>query len=416
MRRPVALFVGLRYLRASRGNGFVSFVNAASVLGVALGVAALIVVMSVMNGFENELRDRLLGLTSHATVINADGFPDWAAIADALEGQPGIRGAAPVIELEGMLAGPGGMTAAKLSGVVPARERRVSALESHFVVGTLDDLQPGAGHIVLGRSLAQKLGAGPGDTLSVLLPRPTLTGTASASALTAFTVSGVFEMGVQEHDAVRAMIHLDDGLVAGGVTRPVTGIRVETDDIFAAPQTVRRALAAIEHPDTTMVRDWTQENSSYFRAIRLEKTMMAVLLSLVIAVAAFNIVAMLVMVVTEKRSGIAILRTLGCSAREVVSVFLLQGTVLGWLGAVTGTVLGVWMTLNIGILAPALEDLFGFRFMPADVYYLTALPAELRPGDVLAASLGVLAITALATVYPALRASSVEPAEVLRYE
>lgn len=418
MRRPLAVFVALRYLRTSRGSGFVSFVNAASVLGVALGVATLIVVLSVMNGFENELRGRLLGLTAHAAVVPASPdapLQDWEPLVASLETQPDIRAAAPFVELEGMLTGQGGMTAALLTGVVPELEQRLSAVPGNMVLGRLADLRPGERRIVLGRSLAGALGAGPGDTVSLLVPVPAGDGRMPSSRLTAFTVSGVFELGVQDHDGIRAFVHLEDAASLLSDRGEVSGVRLETTDIFAAPVLARAAVTALGN-GSLQVRDWTQENESYFRAIRLEKLMMALLLSLIIAVAAFNIVATLVMVVTEKRGGIAILRTLGCSPRDVVAVFVLQGTALGWAGAVAGVLLGVWMSLNVDTLAPALESLFGFQFMPADLYYLTALPADLHASDVLWAAVGVLLLTAAATVYPALRAAAVDPADVLRYE
>jgi len=416
MRRPVSLFVGLRYLRASRGSGFVSFVTVASVLGVALGVATLIVVLSVMNGFETELRDRLLGLTSHAAVLAEQPLRDWREVAAALETQPGIVAAAPYVELEAMLSGAGAMTAGLLTGVEPGREARVSKVAASMVAGSLDSLKPGSRGIVLGRALARKLGVTPGDRVTVLVPRPPRGSGGIGSVTDSLTVVGLFELGVQDHDSVRAILYLDDAASLGGLAGAVTGVRVETGNIFTAPQVVRDAAAAAELGADYTVRDWTQENASYFRAIRIEKIMMMLLLSLIIGVAAFNIVAMLVMVVTEKRGGIAILRTLGCSRGDIVAVFVLQGTLIGWVGALLGLTLGVWMALNVDTLAPALETLFGFSFMPADLYYLTELPTELQWGDVLGTSAIVLLVTALATVYPAIRAASVQPAEVLRYE
>ena len=415
MRRPLALFVGLRYLRASKGSGFVSFVNAAAVLGVALGVAALIVVMSVMNGFENELRGRLLGLTSHASIYADDGLAGWQGVVSALVAEPGIEAAAPYTELEVMLSGPGGMTAAVLTAVEPDYEKQVSQIAANMVIGSLNDLD-GGGRVVLGRALAQKLGVTLGSTVTALIPVPVTGSIRVDSRLISFKVAGLFELGVSDHDSVRALAHLKDTDELLHLDGAVTGVRVETDDIFSAPDVVRNALANSGLAGTLKVRDWTEENASYFRAIRMEKTMMSLLLSLIIAVAAFNIVAMLVMVVTEKRGGIAILRTLGCSKRQVVAVFLLQGIVLGWCGALLGVALGVWLSLNVETLAPMLEQVFGFNFMPADLYYLAALPSDLQLPDVLLAAIGVLLITALATLYPALRAAQVQPAEVLRYE
>lgn len=415
MRRPIALFIGLRYLKASKGNGFVSFVNAASVLGVALGVAALIVVMSVMNGFENELRGRLLGMTSHASVYGEDGVSDWQTVVGALSAQQGVVAAAPYTELEAMLSGPGGMVAAVVTAVEPEYEKQVSTVAANMLIGSLKDLEAG-GRVVLGRALAQKLGANVGSAVTALIPVPVANSLRVDSRLISFEVAGLFELGVQDHDSVRALVYLQDIDELLSLSGAVTGVRVETADIFSAPQVVRSALVNSGLEGALEVRDWTQQNASYFRAIRLEKTMMALLLSLIIGVAAFNIVAMLVMVVTEKRGGIAILRTLGCSKRQVVAVFMLQGTVLGWCGAMVGVLLGVWLSLNVGTLAPLLEQVFGFSFMPADLYYLTALPSDLQLPDVLLAAFGVLLVTALATLYPASRAAQVHPAEVLRYE
>ncbi|MDP6436863.1 MAG: lipoprotein-releasing ABC transporter permease subunit [Gammaproteobacteria bacterium] len=416
MNRPLALFLGLRYLRASKGNSFSSFVTVASVIGVALGVATLIVVLSVMNGFEIELRDRLLGMTAHASVLGRQGgVDDWKEVADHMQAGGEISGAAPYIELEGMISGPAGYSGAVITGIDPQRERTVSKVADNMLTGDLDDLQPGSGKIVLGRALAQRLGVGVGQRISLLVPQPL--GTAGiGSRLGSFTVAGLFELGVQDHDTVRALISISDANELGQMAGKVSGIRIVTNDIFAAPETVRQQLAGRGNSDSLRVRDWTQENSSYFRAIRIEKLMMALLLSLIIGVAAFNIVAGLVMVVTEKRSGIAILRTMGCSRRDIVKVFVLQGTLVGWIGAVIGIVLGIAMTLNIDTLAPALERTMGFQFMPADLYYLTELPSDLRTSDVFWVGVVVLVLTSLATVYPSLRAAAVQPAEVLRYE
>jgi lipoprotein-releasing system permease protein len=415
--KPLALFLGLRYLRASKGNSFISFVTAASVIGVALGVATLIVVLSVMNGFEIELRDRLLGMTAHASVLGQQGgLNDWETIAGHMQTGTGISGAAPYIELEGMVSGPAGYAGAVVTGIDPERERTVSKVADNMLTGNLDELQPGSGKIVLGRALAQRIGVSLGQRISVLVPQPLDSAAGVSSRLGSFEVVGLFELGVQDHDTVRALISLADANELGRMQGRVSGIRIVTTDIFAAPGMVRRQLSGIANSDTLRVRDWTQENASYFRAIRIEKLMMALLLSLIIGVATFNIVASLVMVVTEKRGGIAILRTMGCSRQDIVKVFVLQGTLVGWIGAVIGIILGIAMAMNIGTLAPALEQALGFQFMPADLYYLTELPSDLRLTDVFWVGVVVLILTSLATVYPSLRAAGIQPAEVLRYE
>jgi len=417
MRKPVALFVGLRYLRARKGSGFVSFVTFASVIGVALGVATLIVVLSVMNGFEKELRERLLGLTSHASILQDDGLDDWSPLVEKLLQKSDIRGAAPYIEQEAILSGPGGLAGALITGIEPTLEARVSRIGTSMLIGSLDDLRPDSYRIVLGRVLAQRAGIAVGDKVRILVPRfPSGTAGGVGPQLVSFTVSGIFELGVQDHDSLRAFVHLQDAAVLAQMGSKVSGIRVETVDIFAAPISVRRDLAEVGDRGVLKVRDWTEENASYFRAIRIEKLMMALLLSLIIGVAAFNIVATLVMVVAEKRSGIAILRTIGCSRRQVIAVFVLQGTLIGWIGAIIGVVMGVLLSLNMDTVAPALEQLLGFQFMPADLYYLTSLPVDLQTADVAWISIVVLVITSLATIYPAMRAANVQPAEVLRYE
>ena len=417
MRKPVALFVGLRYLRARKGSGFVSFVTFASVIGVALGVATLIVVLSVMNGFEKELRERLLGLTAHASIIQDGGLDDWPPLVEQFLRETDIEGAAPYIEQEAILSGPGGLAGALINGIDPGLEVTVSKVDDSMLIGSFDDLQPDSFRIVLGRVLAQRVGVAVGDKLKVLIPRFPSGKTAGVGPqLVSFTVSGVFELGVQDHDSVRAFVNLTDALELSQSGTRVTGVRIETTDIFAAPTLVRMHLQRIGDRGVLKVWDWTQQNASYFRAIRIEKMMMALLLSLIIGVAAFNIVATLVMVVAEKRSGIAILRTLGCSRGDVIAVFVLQGTLIGWIGAIIGVVLGVLLSVNMDTVAPALENLLGFQFMPADLYYLTSLPVDLQTTDVVLTSVVVLVVTSLATIYPALRAASVQPAEVLRYE
>lgn len=414
MRRPVAAYVGLRYLRTQRANQFASFVTIASAVGVALGVAALIVVLSVMNGFENELRLRLTSITGHAWVSAPGGLPDWRALREELRATSGIVDAVPVVELEAVLARGADLSAAVVTGTDPALEPADSPLRAGLRTGSLDALTPGSSNIILGDALAARIGARLGEPLTVLVPVQDRE-RGLQSRLRRFTVAGIFELGVKDHDGSRALVNLSDAAAIGGLEEGVVaGLRVTTDDIFAAPRIIRAWQAA--HGSEVEVRDWTQDHATYFRAVRLEKTMMMVLLSLIVGVAAFNIVATLVMVVTDKRGSIAIMRTLGFSQGDIVRIFAVQGIAIGWIGVLAGVAAGIGLAREIDIVAPWLERLFGFQFMPADVYYVTRLPADLQWGDVLGVGAIALLMTALATIYPASRAAAVAPAEVLRYE
>ncbi len=415
MQRSVAIFIALRYLRERGGNQFASFVTAASVVGVALGVAALIVVLSVMNGFENELRDRLLSMAGHASVTSDRVLQaEWRPLQTELEGFPGVAAAAPYVELEAMLSSGRTLAGAVMVGVDPGFEDAVSGVGAAMREGELSALRSGQRGMILGRALALRLGVQPGEAVTVLVPRKQAGG-ALRTGLREFQVVGIFELGLTDHDSVRALVHLDDAVSLAGSDAGSAGIRLRMDDVFAAADVVRDWAAGSASPQP-QVRDWTQDNATYFRAVRIEKLMMTLLLSLIVAVAAFNIVATLVMIVTDKRAGIAILRTLGYTRRTIMTIFTLQGLIVGWFGVVIGVGLGVLLAANVQHLAPFLERVFGFEFMPADVYYVVQLPSDLRLVDVSWVALIALAMTGLATIYPALRAASVSPAEVLRYE
>jgi lipoprotein-releasing system permease protein len=407
MLRPVTLWMAIRYLRAQGSNAFASLVAAVSVAGVALGVAALIVVLSVMNGFENELRSRLVALSGHAAVLTGPERGDWREVLEDLRATGGVTAATPYVELQGMLGAGNELAGVVIEGVDSEAVRELGG----------EQLEAGAWRALLGRSLALNLGVDDGDRVRLLVPTREGRGPV-VSRLREVTVADVFEVGVKDHDAVRVLIHREDAAVLAARPDRVTGIRLRVDDPFAAPALVSRWEADWEArgkaPLTTT--DWTRENATYFRAVRIEKVMMTLLLSLIVAVAAFNIVATLIMVVTDKRAGIAILRTLGFSRTAVVSMFALQGVLIGWVGVLAGLVGGVLLAENIDTVAPALERLFGFQFMPADVYYLTALPADLETADLVWVGGIALLLTALATLYPASRAAAVAPADVLRYE
>jgi len=415
MFHPLPIFVGLRYVRTRRQGFFVSFISWVSMLGVCVGVAALITIISVMNGFEGELRSRLVALTAHATV---EGPPelmrDWRAVAGRARAVPGTVGAAPFSDVQAMIGRAGHLQPIVLHGLDPAVEGEVSDVQRHLLEGQLGDLVPGARRMILGRVAAWQLGAAVGDEITVMVPGRELISSGGRPRLQTFTVSGVFEVGLQEHDGGLALVALEDAAALSGGEDVPAGLRLRFADVMSAPAQAVRTVAAIGSGAT--VRDWTQEHSAYFRAIRIEKTMMSLILLLVVAVAAFNIVAALVMVVNEKRSDIAILRTLGLPRGGVVGVFFTQGIVIGAIGTSLGVALGLALASNVGEIVPVLERLLGFHVMDPTVYYITEIPSEVRAGQVASIGLVAFALTILATVYPALRGAATEPAEALRYE
>jgi lipoprotein-releasing system permease protein len=414
MFQPVPVFVGLRYSLAREHSFFVSFITWVSLLGVALGVAILIVVLSVMNGLGSELRDRLLSLSAHAS-LNAGGaaIPDWRQRIQQLSGAPELVGAAPYLDTDAMLSRQPAMSGAVVRGIDPGMETQVSTIADSMREGKLSDLEPGANRIILGRMLAYQLEVGVGDTITVMTPG---NGGESGSleggivpVLREFYVSGIFEVGLQEHDSALALVNLQDAEALRGLAGP-TGIRLKFDDVLKAPALARVAVSRLT--PGLRLRDWTEDNEAYFRAIRIEKTMMALILMLIVAVAVFNIAATLVMVVSDKRTDIAILRTLGMSPRAVLGVFMTQGVLIGWIGTAIGVVLGLCVALNV----PFLEQALDLHIMDPDVYYISTIPSETRSVDVIIIALSALLLTFVATIYPALQASKTQPAEALRYE
>ena len=413
MLNPVELFVGLRYLRAKRRTRFVSFITLISLAGIALGVAALIVILSVMNGFEGELRSRLLSMSAHGTVSSSNAIQDWKTLVDKIEAEEGVRAAAPFVPMEGMIQSGRDLYGVMVHGIYPAYETDLSGDRMNLVEGSLDVLQPGSRSIILGRILAYDLGARIGDGVVLLIPRPTGDGTLEP-VLERFVLRGVFEAGLADHDSVLALVHASDAASILDIGDAVISVRFRADDVMAAP-----AIAASLQErlgDSVSTSDWTIENGSYFRAIRIEKMMMSLILSLIIGVAAFNIVASLVMVVTDKTTDIAVLRTLGMGPDGVVRVFFVQGAMIGWAGVLIGVVLGVVLAIYVPVIVPVLEQLFGFQIMPGDVYYVTRIPSELEMQDVTIIAISAFVLTSLATLYPARRAALVNPAAALRYE
>ncbi len=414
MINPVELFVGMRYLRAKRRTRFVSFITLISLLGISLGVAALIVILSVMNGFEGELRSRLLSMTAHGNISGRDGATgNWRTLADTVGSQEGVIAAAPIVRIEGMVQSGRDLHAVFVHGIDPQAERALSGDMVDLVEGSLSDLEAGAGGIILGRALAFNLGARLGDGVTLLIPRPAGDGTLQP-VLERFVVRGVFEVGLQDHDARLALVHIADAAAILSLGDDVSAIRFRAEDVMRAPA-IAAALQA-KLGDAIEISDWTVENASYFRAIRIEKMMMSLILSLIIGVAAFNIVASLVMVVTDKTTDIAILRTLGMGPNGVVRVFFVQGAMIGWAGVLIGVILGVVLAINVPVIVPFLEQTLGFQIMPGDVYYVTRIPSELEIPDVVVISVAAFLLTSLATLYPARRAAHVNPAMALRYE
>ncbi|MBV8877604.1 MAG: lipoprotein-releasing ABC transporter permease subunit [Gammaproteobacteria bacterium] len=410
---PLPLYVGLRYVRARSTRFFVSFITWASLIGVCVGVAALIVILSVMNGFESELRDRLLSLSAPVRVTARQSQPQWAHIAQLARATPGVSDAAAYAEVQALAVHGAEMVPVLLRGIDPADPATVAELGTAIVQGRLADLSAGSADAIVGEVIAERLGLSPGDGLTLLVPTVGSDGT-PAPKLRELRVSGVFEVGLQDHDATLVFANLLDVRELGPVGTVSEGLRVRVQDVLAAPVVAARLRAQL--PETLEVSDWTRDNANYFRAIRIEKTMMSLILLLIVAVAAFNIVAMLVMVVTDKRTDIAIVRTFGAAPRAVMGIFVTQGLVIGWLGVALGAALGLVLALHVDSIVPFLEHTFRFHIMDADVYYSTAIPSEVHWRNVAAIALAALLLTALATIYPAVRAARTAPAEALRYE
>jgi lipoprotein-releasing system permease protein len=412
--QPVPIFVGLRYSIPRDHGFFVSFITWVSLLGVAVGVAAVIVVASVMNGFESELRSRLLSVAAHARLVNGGApIPDWNMRLQQLQGAPGLLGAAPFLDTDAMLARRPSMSGAILRGIDPDLEPKVSSITDSMREGRLSDLTPGLNRIILGQALAYQLQVGVGDSVTAMIPGNTDASGGGVPRLQEFGVVGIFEVGLQEQDGVLALINLQDAEAFRGLSGP-TGIQLKFSDVLKAPELAR--VASQRLPPGLTLRDWTQDNEVYFHAIRTEKMMMGLLLMLIVAVAVFNIVATLVMVVSDKRTDIAILRTLGLSPRGVLGIFIMQGVIIGWFGTAIGAALGLSVALNVDIIVSFLGQKLGFYIFDPDVFALAGIPSEAHAVEIVWIVVAALLMTVAATIYPALQAARTQPAEVLRYE
>jgi len=415
MFRPLELAIGLRYTRAKRRNHFISFISMSSMLGITLGVTALITVLSVMNGFEKEVRGRILDMVSHLTVTTFEGrLEGWSDVTMQLKENPQVVGAAPYIEAQGMMIHGRNVTGILIRGVVPKLEPEVSSVGEKMVEGSLDDLIPGKFNIILGRDLARKLGVDVGDKVTMVTPSANVTPAGISPRLKRFKVVGIFHIGMYEYDSALAIINLDDARRLLRMKEAVTGVRAKLQDLFMSPQ-VRYELQN-GGLGSYWVRDWSSYHANWFRAVKIEKRMIFLLLLLIIAVAAFNIVSTLVMLVTDKQSDFAILRTLGASPRSIMAVFMVQGTLIGVIGTLLGIAGGVSLSLNLDTVVPWLERTFGFHVLDPGVYYISELPSDLHWDNVWMISAVALVLSVVATLYPAWRASRTQPAEALRYE
>ncbi|BBP01483.1 lipoprotein-releasing ABC transporter permease subunit [Sulfuriferula nivalis] len=413
--KPYELFIGLRYTRAKRRNHFISFISLISMLGIALGVAALITVLSVMNGFQDELRNRILGVAAHIEITGFDNtLADWQSVATQSKKVPEVQATAPFVAGQGLLAYGEAVQGTMVRGIVPEAEDSVADIGRKMKLGKLSSLRAGEWGIVLGADLARNLGVQMGDKVTLITPQGQVTPAGMVPRLKQFTVVGIFQIGMYEYDAGLALIAMPDAQKLFRLGDSVSGVRLKIADLYRAPQvavTLSKSLIGDYY-----IRDWTQSHSNFFRAVQMEKRVMFVILLLIVAVAAFNIVSTLVMVVTDKQADIAILRTLGASPMSIMKIFMVQGAVIGIVGTALGLIAGILLALNIGVVVPFIEHTFGVQFLSADVYQISELPSKLDWHDVSVIAGVSLVLSWLATLYPSWRASRTNPAEALRYE
>jgi lipoprotein-releasing system permease protein len=415
MALPYELLIGLRYTRAKKHNHFISFISLISMFGIALGVAALIVVLSVMNGFQTELRSRILAVVSHVQITGAGGeMVGWERVASMAAGEPHVIAAAPFVQAQGMLAYGESVRGAMVRGILPDQEDKVADFRPHMKSGELDALLPGSFNIVLGSELARALGVFVGDRVTLIAPQGVVTPAGVVPRLKNFNVVGLFEVGMYEYDSGLALIHLADAQRLYRMADRVSGVRLKLDDLFVAPRVARSLAGKLDI--NAFISDWTRSHANFFRAVQIEKNMMFIILSLIVAVAAFNIVSTLVMAVTDKQSDIAILRTLGASPGSIMAVFIVQGALIGFIGLGLGVAGGVALALNVDVVVPFIERLLGTQFLAKEVYYISNLPSELQWRDVTTITGVAFVLALVATIYPSWRAARVNPAAALRYE
>lgn len=415
MFKPLFVFIGTRYTRAKRRNHFVSFISLTSMLGLTLGVTVMILVLSVMNGFDHEMRTRVLGMIPHATVESPTPVSDWPALERQVKQHPGVVAVAPFTQMQGLLTHDGKVQKALINAIDPEQEHKVSIIDNFLREGDLASLAPGEFAMIIGDKAATKLGVKVGDKVTFVAPEVTVTPAGMFPRLKRFTITGIFHVGAGEIDGGLALANITD-LARLQRWKPdqVQGLRLKFDDLFQAP---RAAWEIAQRLDGDFyARDWTRTHGNLYQAIRMEKTMIGLLLLLIVAVAAFNIISTLVMVVNDKKGDIAILRTLGATPRQIMGIFMVQGTVIGVVGTLIGAVLGILAALNVSALIAGIERMLGIKFLNADVYFIDYLPSQLQAADVIMVCSAALFLSFFATLYPAWRASRTQPAEALRYE
>ncbi|HXU43041.1 MAG TPA: lipoprotein-releasing ABC transporter permease subunit [Burkholderiales bacterium] len=409
------LTVGLRYTRARRRNRFIGINSLVSMIGIAVGVWALIVVLSVMNGFQKEVRTRILGVASHVQIFGASNrLADWQEIAQIAKGHSRVVATAPFVQAQAMLSAGSAVRGAVVRGILPADEEKVASFAQHMRAGSLDALKPGEFGVILGVDLARALGVIPGDKVALVAPQGLVTPAGVIPRLKQFNVVGVFEAGITDADSALALVHMKDAQTLYQMGEAVSGVRLKLDDLFAARAVARELLASL--PRDVFASDWTRSHANFFRAVDIEKRMMFLILTLIILVAAINIISTLVVAVTDKQADIAILRTLGAAPGSIMQIFIVQGMVIGVIGTLVGTLTGIVTALNIDVIVPAIENALSIKFLSKDVYLIPELPSDLQSADVIAIVLMGLGLSFVATLYPSWSASRVNPAEALRYE
>ena len=415
MFKPLSVYIGLRYTKAKRRNHFISFISLTSMFGVALGVAALITVLSVMNGFEKELRERILGMTSHAFITEADGsLKDWQQLKDLIQDHPNLIDSAPFVEGQAMLSQGSRVRGTLIRGIDSQLEGRVSTIEEKMIQGRFDSLQSGEFGVILGKDLAIAMGVMTGDKITLITPHVSPTPAGVIPRLKRLNVVGIFEIGMYEYDSALAIMNIEDAAKLFRIPGKVTGLRLKLDDVYQAPRITRDILQTL--PEGYRGVDWTYQHANFFRALKTEKTVMFVILLLIVAVAAFNIVSTLIMMVTDKQADIAILRTLGMTPGNIMAIFMVQGTLIGLFGTLLGVAGGVALALNVETIIASLEQFLGYQFLPADVYYISSLPSDLHWNDVTVIAITAFILSLISTIYPSWRAAQTRPAEALRYD